>query len=232
MKFSYIVPALNEENYIGSCIRSINCQVPRPHEVILVDNGSTDKTVVISKKLGARVVRETKRGIAHARNAGAKAARGEVLCFIDADGELSKNWAKKARKHLERGAAAVVGTIVFKHEKMLKFVWYNNYTVVAHTALFLNNFVMGKLHLGAGNLAIKKDVFEKLGGYEPFVAEDFWLSKKFWKMKFKGVYDSTMIVYASSRGFEKRGMLPTVWYWTKSTFIKVDQSDYSYRSRV
>jgi hypothetical protein len=75
-------------------------------------------------------------------------------------------------------------------------------------------------------------VFEKTGGYDNYVGEDYWLSKKFWRLKYQGSFDPFMIVYSSSRGFEKRGMVKTVKYWLVNTVKKVDQSEYSWESEI
>ncbi len=91
LTFSFIIPALNEEDLIAECINSIKRQKKVVGEIIMVDNGSKDKTAEIAKKLGCKVVKEEKRGVSHARNKGAKLAKGDILCFIDADGVLSKD---------------------------------------------------------------------------------------------------------------------------------------------
>jgi len=99
MKYSFIIPAYNEEDYISNCIKSIKNQTPKDFEIIVVDNGCTDKTSDIAKKLGSRVVKETKRSLSLARNKGAQVSRGDFLCFVDADGILSKNWLLEAEKN-------------------------------------------------------------------------------------------------------------------------------------
>ncbi len=231
-RFSFIIPAFNEENYIARCIKSIKNQTLNAFEIIVVDNGSTDATEDVARKHGSKVVHEDRKGIAHARNKGAKEAKGDIFCFIDADSTLSKNWIKRASNHFENGADAVVGVNVFVNKNPLKFIWYNVYTVIAHFALLFQYIVQGRLHLSAGNLAITKEAFEKTGGYEPYVGEDYWLSKHFWDLQLKGVFDLSMIVFCSSRGFEKRGYIKTIWFWIKSTLYRVDQSNYSYKSKV
>ena len=94
MKFSVIIPAHNEEKYLPRLLDSI--EVARSNysggrdqiEVIVADNLSTDRTAEVAAAHGARVVTVAKRRIAAARNGGGHAARGEIVCFIDADSAL------------------------------------------------------------------------------------------------------------------------------------------------
>ena len=91
MKLSVIVPAHNEEKLIVSSLASIQralvpaVQLGCQTELIVVDNGSSDRTAELATRSGARVVFEPVRQIARARNAGAAAATGDWLLFIDAD---------------------------------------------------------------------------------------------------------------------------------------------------
>ena len=94
MKFSVIIPAHNEEKYLPRLLESI--EVARSNysggadeiDVIVANNQSTDRTAEVALAHGARVVNVEKRRIAAARNGGARAAGGEILCFIDADSAL------------------------------------------------------------------------------------------------------------------------------------------------
>ena len=92
MSISVIVPAYNEERYLGEALKSIQRakefllkKDAVPIEIIVVDNGSTDSTSDIALSSGASVVKETKHNVARVRNAGASFAKGKVLVFIDAD---------------------------------------------------------------------------------------------------------------------------------------------------
>lgn len=89
---SVIIPAFNEESYIGATLDAVreataHSNVPSGFdiEVIVVDNASTDRTADIARSKGARVVEEPRGNVAIARNAGARAANGRVLVFVDAD---------------------------------------------------------------------------------------------------------------------------------------------------
>ena len=92
MSISVIIPAYDEEHYIGETLNSIQrakgLLLERRSvstEIIVVDNGSTDATASIARSAGAQVIEESQHNIARVRNTGADAARGQVLVFIDAD---------------------------------------------------------------------------------------------------------------------------------------------------
>jgi glycosyltransferase involved in cell wall biosynthesis len=83
---SVIVPARNDPGHLRSCLESLAASRGAAHEVIVVDDASTDETPAVAVAAGARVVRlERRSGPAAARNRGAEAARGEHLMFVDAD---------------------------------------------------------------------------------------------------------------------------------------------------
>src|SRR5450759_1873023 len=85
---SIIVPAYNEEALLAGTLRALRVSadaVGAPYEIIVVDDGSTDRTAEIARGHGARVVGVNVRQIGAARNAGAKVAVGDLLVFVDAD---------------------------------------------------------------------------------------------------------------------------------------------------
>ena len=84
---SVVVAAYNEEKTIGRCLDSLLAQTaPRnSYEIIVADDGSTDKTKQVAESCGVRVITQPNRGPSAARNLGAQQARGEVVLFIDAD---------------------------------------------------------------------------------------------------------------------------------------------------
>lgn len=233
IKSSFIIPVLNEEGFIRACVESIRNQPEIPDEIIVVDNGCVDSTVAIARELDCKVVKEEEKGIGNARNRGAQIANGDVLCFIDADGVVSPNWLKEAKGVLQDSKVnAVVGINIFSHENPAKKVWYNTYTLFAYTGLALSNLLLRKPYLAGNNMAIRKDIFWKLGGFEPVVAEDVWLSKKLWKLEEqKVIFNPKMVVNYSSRGFDETGYIRTIIYWIKSALVKRSQEEYSYKNK-
>lgn len=84
---SVIIPAFNAERHLAAAIESILAQDYRPLEIIVVDDGSTDRTAEIAESFGdpVRCVRQANGGTAVARNVGVQLARGEYLAHHDAD---------------------------------------------------------------------------------------------------------------------------------------------------
>lgn len=90
---SIVIPAYNEEDYIGKLMHCLKAQTFRDFEVIVADASSTDKTAKIAKTLGARVVKGGSQAVG--RNNGARVARGKVLLFLDADVQFGKYFLEK-----------------------------------------------------------------------------------------------------------------------------------------
>lgn len=83
VRVSIIIPTLNEVKYLPRLLASIQKQTLKDYEVLVADAGSTDKTTQIARKNGCKVINGGRPAVG--RNAGAKAARGEYLLFLDAD---------------------------------------------------------------------------------------------------------------------------------------------------
>jgi glycosyltransferase involved in cell wall biosynthesis len=86
MAVTVVIPALNEEASVGLVVRGIPPDAVQ--EVIVVDNGSTDRTAEVAAEAGARVVYEPRRGYGSACLAGGTAAQGDIVVFMDADGSF------------------------------------------------------------------------------------------------------------------------------------------------
>jgi glycosyltransferase involved in cell wall biosynthesis len=114
---SFIVPAYNEEAELPGTLRAIHSAAAGyEYEIVLVNDGSTDATAPIGEQFGARVISIQRRQIAAARNAGARAARGDVFIFVDADTRIGQEHVRGAIRALENGFAGGGGRLNFDGE--------------------------------------------------------------------------------------------------------------------
>jgi glycosyltransferase involved in cell wall biosynthesis len=105
---SFIIPAHNEEHWIGKCLGSIRTAMDRiaePYEVIVVDDASSDSTRQLAQEMGARTLHVEFRKISAVRNAGARAATGDIFFFIDADTQANELAIRASLAGLRAGAA-------------------------------------------------------------------------------------------------------------------------------
>jgi glycosyltransferase involved in cell wall biosynthesis len=98
---SVVLPVRDGERYIGEALDSVAAQRYVPAETIVVDDGSSDRSAAIARQRGARVIAGGHHGIAHARNAGVIAARGELIAFLDADDVWTPGSLKLRVEYLE-----------------------------------------------------------------------------------------------------------------------------------
>jgi glycosyltransferase involved in cell wall biosynthesis len=114
---SFIVPAYNEETELPATLRALHSAgAGHEYEIVLVDDGSTDATSAIGQQFGARVIAIERRQIAAARNAGARAANGDVFIFVDADTRIGPEHVRGALTALSNGFAGGGCRLVFDGE--------------------------------------------------------------------------------------------------------------------
>lgn len=106
-----VIPAKNAAATIEACLYALKQQTIQHAigEIIVIDNGSTDQTVELAKQAGAHVLEEGNFGAAAARNAGIRAALGEIICFTDADCRPTPDWAAKITAPLDADSE-IIGT--------------------------------------------------------------------------------------------------------------------------
>lgn len=177
MKVSVIIPTYNEENVILDCLESLGRQTYRDFEIIVVDDGSKDKTLFYLENLEKRirdlkVIRQKHKGAGAARNKGAKFARGEILVFVDADMTFDKDFINRLVDPILKKKAK--GTFS-KEEYVLN--WQNP---IARYWNWNEGWEDKKRH--KKNYpdwqpvfrAILKKEFDRVGGFEPGGYDDDW----------------------------------------------------------
>lgn len=181
MKISIVVPAFNEELLLGASlgeiIRAAEVFKQRNWEVELVvcDNNSTDHTAEIAVACGARVVFEPVNQIARARNAGAAAATGDWIIFVDADSHPSAGlFAEVAEQIMAGGCLAGGATIRLDDDSFLPGLVTRVWNLVSRAGPWL-----------AGSfIFVEAAAFRKVGGFslELFAAEELELCKRLKKL--------------------------------------------------
>ena len=184
VKYSFIIPAFNEEKLIGATIRALQKAaegLKGEYELIVVDDSSTDRTGEIARELGARVVEVKKRQIAAVRNAGAAVAKGEVFIFVDADTIVPRETLLDVEAALEDPKVVAGGAKLEFDEKP---AWWGRVSA----GIFLWVYFNVKKRAAGGFLFARRDAFFKAGGFDEqyFAAEEVFLSralKRLGKMK-------------------------------------------------
>ena len=93
-KFSIIIPVYNVEDYIKECLDSVKNQTYKDYEVIVVDDGTKDKSMDIVKKYKVKTIHQENQGLSAARNNGVKRAKGEYILFLDSDDTIEEGLLK------------------------------------------------------------------------------------------------------------------------------------------
>ncbi len=177
-KLSIIIPVYNEELCIENCLISLDKQTYNNREIIVIDDGSTDKTLDILKKYQVLILHQKHKGPGSARNLGASKAKGEILVFVDADMTFEKNFLDELTKPISDGKT--IGTFsknefVSNKENIWSICWSINRNVPKEKMLPDNYPDTAPVFR-----AIKKSEFNKVGGFSTSgeYTDDWSLSRK------------------------------------------------------
>ena len=217
---SFIIPTLNEEKVLSTLINNLREIKTFSYEIIVSDGGSSDSTVAIAKNLADKVVEHTEKRrqtIGQGRNAGAAAAQGEYLVFLDADVHIYEPDAffSKALEHFAKDLTltGLGGWLrVFKDQE----TWADRigYGILSNrTFSFYNNWIKVGANCGEFGM-VKAEVFKKIGGYREDlpVDEDRELFNRLAKIG-RTYTDSSLVVYHTGRRPHKIGWAKLLWEW-------------------
>lgn len=212
---SIIIPARNAASTLGILLDSIYSSDPLKHEVIVVDDASSDRTPDIAGGYEVQVIRLARQsGPAAARNAGAAAARGDILLFLDSDVRLHQGTLEHmvSRFTREPDLACLVG-IYSKHPVNRGI--FPHYKAIFNYFLFKDATRMESFETSCG--AVRKRIFEEVGGfdesYEGAEVEDYEMGYRIGR-KYEVVLDTRVQVdhhfpgfFKNARNFFTRGRL-------------------------
>lgn len=185
---SVVVISFNEERYLERCLKALSNQdYPRDRfEIISVDNGSTDRSVEISRSFADQVEVHPRIKVGALRNIGAKIAKGEVLAFLDGDCEAKMGWLQEINKLYLLYPETVNGSecLIDSNAPWVPKAW------------FCTN-KMGRqatVSLGASNVFIPKQIFNTIGGFNEKLTtgEDAELFRRI-SEKWEVFYDSRLL---------------------------------------
>jgi len=199
-KFSIIIPAHNEEDVIERAIKSVQNQTFQNFEIIVFNDGSTDKTREIVEKMmkkdkRIRILNRSKgHSAAFARNRGAEVAKGEILVFLDADAYVDKFFLEAINKNKSSAEGFIHKAYPLRAKKISRILT----SLIKPTRMMKNLESFNKnREIKPLIFNIKKEAFEKIGGYNEdiFYFEDWEFSKKFYEMGFVSIYLETSKMY-------------------------------------
>ena len=165
IRFSIIIPVRNAPKHLKKCLTAIHESLLDNFECIVVDDCSTDKTVSVAKGFPVRIFRTSApKGPAHARNIGAKHARGQILFFVDADVLVCADTLLKIDRALRNHPEidAIIGSYDnLPHDRSFVSQYKNLFHHYVHQHLSLHTCTFWT---GCG--AVRKSVFDEIGGFD------------------------------------------------------------------
>jgi len=228
-EISLVIPAHNEAKYLGKTLDSVmkareTFRRPSLVEVIVVDNCCTDDTAQLARSLGAQVVSEDTRRIASVRNAGARAANGRIVGFLDADSRITPNMFNAIDDAMASPKCIGGGTTIRFDRMSLGLACTYCITVVPA------RWVLGVM---GGLMFTQKQTFEAMGGFDEslYCAEDskFALDLKALgrrtRRKFKIITSDHVVT--STRAFDRLGD----WYYFRNLPRMVLQGQRAFKEK-
>jgi len=234
MDISLIIPAYNEEAYIGPTLESIIRNTRgKLKEIIVVDNGSKDGTAAVVRRYPqVKLVYERRKGTGNARQTGAEHATGDILAYVDADTVIPPGWVEYIENVFSKRPDVVFLSGAYRYRESTRYpLWLLNAIWWVTPPVYWIVGYMGN----AGNCAMRADALKKINGHDrsiSFYGDDTDLARRMhgvgktlWRM---GFYN-----YSSPRRFDKGGVVKEcmqymVNYWWPVLFHRPLTQGYKY----
>lgn len=216
MKLSFVIPAHNEEAFVGKCLEAILQDVRSSQvdcEIIVVNNASVDRTKEVALSYpGIKVVDEQKKGLTLARQAGYLESTGEIIANVDADNILPQGWSSKVVSEFvnnERLMGLSGPLIFYDLSKFVNFqvkLWY----ILGYLTYLFNHFIIRKGGMmQGGNFIVRRSALQKIGGYNTsidFYGEDTDIARRLQKVGYiKFTFNLPML--SSGRRLAREGVI-------------------------
>ena len=204
---SIIVPVYNGEKYIEKCINSIRHQTYRNLEIIIVNDGSTDNTLEICKKLQyddyrIKIINQQNKGVSNARNTGLEAATGKYIGFVDSDDYIEPSMYETMQKDLFLYNADIsrVRAFVYDRDGNIRHNYNDSFVIVFdNKADIIHNFVNGELSIAVWDKLFKKEIIGETRFKENVFHEDTMFSWDVLQKANKVVYNKGQFYHYKKR---------------------------------
>lgn len=220
MKLSVVIPVRNEERNLPYLLQSLQKQdfPKKEFEIIVVDTNSTDRTVAIAKRFGAKVINENRLGIPYARNTGARCAKGEIILGTDSDCVLPRNYLKRIY-HKFASNPKIVGLSGFVDIQDALWIIRVGANLVGTYGHFYSKLFRNTPVCWALNFAYRKKAFEACNGYNlsrplllmginAHASDEYVMADRLINTGGRVIFDKTLRINTSGRRFKNR-----ILYW-------------------
>ena len=211
MKISIVIPAYNEEKYIGDCLQSVIAnRTDDILEIIVVNNASTDGTAMVAQRLpGVRVVNEPQKGLTRSRQRGLMEAKGDLIAYLDADTRMPPTWVTTVKKEFAKHPEMVSLSGPFHYYDLptsKKIIAEGLWTLTAMPTFWMVGFMV----LGA-NFVAKREALLRIGGFDAnisFYGEDTDIARRLSKVG-KARFSMGFFIIGSGRRLLEEGIIRT-----------------------
>lgn len=214
-RISLYVPCYNVERFIVRCIEGVLAQSYPVDEILIIDDGSSDRTIELAEKYPVKIIRHTQnRGLAAARNTGLKNARNEWVASLDADCVADRHWLETlVQEMIVTDVAVVGGKLIETQLDSLADRWRR-----AHMSQdWGEKRIQNPPFMYGNNSLVRKALIEKIGWYDESCrtnGEDLDLSKRLKQARHTCLYNPSAMVY-HLRQDNLSSILDTYWRWWK-----------------
>ncbi|MBO6126775.1 MAG: glycosyltransferase [Clostridia bacterium] len=183
-KVSVIIPVFNVENYLERCLKSVTCQTFKDIEIIIINDGSTDKSFDICKKFAESdkriiLISQKNSGVSAARNAGINISTGKYLSFVDSDDFIAPDMIEFLINNLEKNNADIATCGMYdcyiQNNNKIKKICNKNknkFGIIDSRGALQEIFINGKVSLFIYDKLYKRELFDNLRFSENMIYED------------------------------------------------------------